>query len=155
MYYVKFWFSLWDSAHWVSSGLLVSGDVKYNFPLKTVVIFGRKDYDYFTICYNKCCHSYNQETRVMFWKMCLLFSLQAIFFLRRKKENCIQVKLRIRTQQADSQDALRTVLPVRSQRHSHKGRKGRRLKVLSFIVTKMNHVHLAGKDKEKGWNLWT
>lgn len=79
-----------------------------------------------------------------------MFSLQANFFLRRKKENFIQVKLRIRTQQADSQDALRTVLPVRSQRHSHKCRKDRRLKVLSFTVNKMNHLHLAREDNEKG-----
>lgn len=39
--------------------------------------------------------------------------------LRRKKENLMQVKLRIRTQGADSQEALRAALPVRSGRHSH------------------------------------
>ena len=72
------------------------------------------------------------------------------FFFKKKKGKFHSSQMRIRTQQADSQDALRTVLLVRSQRHSHKGRKGRRLKVLSFIVTKMNHLHLAGKDKEKG-----
>ena len=32
------------------------------------------------------CHTYNQETTVMFWKVCLLFSLQAIFFKKKKGE---------------------------------------------------------------------
>ena len=49
----------------------------------------------------------------------LLTKIQLTFKLRRKKGNFIQTKLRIITQEADPQKALRTVPPVRSRGHSH------------------------------------